>query len=88
MGDRALEQEILCLFVHQTKQARRHFAQADPMECQRLAHRLQGSARSVGAFAIADCAEEIEANPNDAYAKRKLTRLIDEVRDFVAAIGR
>ncbi len=88
MGDRALEQEILCLFVHRTKQARRHFAQADAKECQRLAHRLKGTARRVGAFAIADCAEELEANPKDAYAKRKLTRLIDEARDFVAAIGR
>ncbi len=88
MGDRALEQEVLCLFVLQTKQVRQHIAEADAAECRRLAHGLKGSARSVGAFAIADCAEEIEQHPDDACAKRKLARLIKEVRDFVAAIGR
>jgi len=88
MGDRVLEQEILCLFVHQTMRVRQHIAKADATECRRLAHGLKGSARSVGAFAIADCAEEIEHHPDDAHTKRKLARLIDEVRDFVAAIGR
>jgi HPt (histidine-containing phosphotransfer) domain-containing protein len=88
MGDRALEQEVLCLFVHQTQQVRERIAQAEPEECRQLAHGLRGSAVGVGAFAIADCAAAIEAKPDDPQAKRKLTRLIDEARDFVAAIGR
>jgi HPt (histidine-containing phosphotransfer) domain-containing protein len=88
MGDRALEQEILGMFVHQTQQVRERIVHADQAECKRLAHGLRGSAGSVGAFAIADCAAAIEADPEDAQAKRKLTRLIDEARDFVAAICR
>jgi HPt (histidine-containing phosphotransfer) domain-containing protein len=88
MGDRALEQEVLCLFVHQTQQVRERIAQAEPEECRQLAHGLRGAAVGVGAFAIADCAAVIEAKPDDPQAKRKLTRLIDEARDFVAAIGR
>ncbi len=88
MGDRALEQEVLSLFVHQTKQIRQSIGQADAAECRQLAHTLKGSARGVGAFAIADCAETIEAHPDDNAAKRKLAKLIDEARDFVAAIGR
>ena len=53
-----------------------------------LAHGLKGSARSVGAFAIAECAVEIETDPRDSRALARLARLIDEVRDFIAAISR
>ena len=88
MGDRGLEQEILGMFVHQTQQVRERIAQAEPEECRQLAHGLRGAAVGVGAFAIADCAAAIEAKPDDPQAKRKLARLIDEARDFVAAIGR
>ena len=31
---------------------------------------------------------EIQTRPDDQEAKRRLARLIDEVRDFVASIGR
>jgi HPt (histidine-containing phosphotransfer) domain-containing protein len=88
MGDRALEQEVLSMFVHQTRQIRQSIGQAGTTECRQLAHTLKGSARGVGAFAIAECAEIIEAHPDDQAAKRKLAKLIDEARDFVAAIGR
>ncbi|MEQ1952446.1 Hpt domain-containing protein [Mesorhizobium sp. CN2-181] len=88
MGDRALEQEVLGLFVHQTQQVRERIAHAEPEECRQLAHGLRGAASGVGAFAIAECAAAIEAEPNDPQAKRKLTKLIDEARDFVAAICR
>jgi HPt (histidine-containing phosphotransfer) domain-containing protein len=88
MGDRALEQEILGLFVQQTRQVRDRIGGAEPRECRQLAHGLVGSARGVGAFAIADCAAEIEAEPENRTARKRLARLIDEARDFVAAIGR
>jgi HPt (histidine-containing phosphotransfer) domain-containing protein len=88
MGDRALEQEVLCLFVQQAVQMRDKIDSADALEARRLAHGLKGSARGVGAFALADCADEIEANPEDRAAKRRLVRLIEDVREFVAAIGR
>ncbi|MDQ6437834.1 Hpt domain-containing protein [Mesorhizobium sp. LHD-90] len=88
MGDRALEQEVLGMFVNQSRLVQDQIAHAGPEECQRLAHGLRGAAAGVGAFAIADCASEIEADPRDAQAKRKLAKLIEEARDFVAAICR
>ncbi len=88
MGDRALEQEIISLFLQQAGHVGEKIAQAAPDECRQLAHRLIGSALGVGAFAVADCAAEIQTRPDDQEAKRRLARLIDEVRDFVASIGR
>lgn len=88
MGDRGLEQEVLSLFVQQVRQAGDRIANAAPDECRQLTHSLIGSARGVGAFAIADCATAINAQPDDDKAKRKLGRLIDELCDFVAAIAR
>jgi HPt (histidine-containing phosphotransfer) domain-containing protein len=88
MGDRALEQEVLALFLQQATLVRDQIVAASTAERLRLAHGLIGSARGVGAFAIADCAVEIERSPDDRQALRRLASLIDEMRDFIAAIGR
>lgn len=88
MGDRALEQEVLSLFMHHVLQVRDQIAQADAGERLRLAHGLKGSARGVGAFAIADCAGEIEERPQDDGVLERLGLLIEEARDFIAAINR
>ncbi len=88
MGDRDLEQEVLNLFVQQALNVRERLCKVEASECSRLAHGLRGAANGVGAFAIAECAEDIEADPTNRAAMRKLSRLIDEARDFVAAIGR
>ena len=63
-------------------------AGADEAERRRLAHTLKGSARSVGAFALADCAQRIEVDPFDRASLSRLAALIGEVRDFIAAISR
>ncbi|MBA3446395.1 MAG: Hpt domain-containing protein [Pseudaminobacter sp.] len=88
MGDRALEQEVLALFVQQAQSVRDRIVAASAGERLRLAHSLKGSARGIGAFAIADCASEIEQAPDNRQALKRLARLIDEVRDFIAAISR
>lgn len=88
MGDRALEQEVLSLFVTQALGVRDRIAHAGARERFNLAHSLKGSARSIGANALAECAAAIEANPSDKAQVRKLGRLIEELRDFVAAISR
>ncbi|MBU2146577.1 Hpt domain-containing protein [Mesorhizobium sp. 10J20-29] len=88
MGDRELEREVLSLFVDQVLSVRDQLAHADVKARKQLAHSLKGSARSVGAAAIGRCAEAIEDNPADRQAERRLSRLIDEVRDFIAAINR
>ena len=63
LGDRALEQEVLQLFVQQALSVRDQIAEAGKGERLRLAHGLKGSARGVGAFALADCLAEIESSP-------------------------
>jgi HPt (histidine-containing phosphotransfer) domain-containing protein len=88
LGDRALEQEVLALFVQQATTVRDQIVSASTAERLRLAHGLIGSARGVGAFAIANCAAEIERNPDDSKVLARLATLIDETRDFIAAIGR
>jgi HPt (histidine-containing phosphotransfer) domain-containing protein len=88
LGDRALEQEVLQLFVQQALSVRDQIAEAGKSERLRLAHGLKGSARGVGAFALADCVAEIEKQPDDKHLIKKLSALIDEVRDFIAAICR
>ena len=88
LGDRALEQEVLQLFVQQALSVRDQIAEAAKAERLRLAHGLKGSARGVGAFAMADCLADIEKQPEDRHLIKKLSTLIDEVRDFIAAICR
>ncbi|RUX42231.1 Hpt domain-containing protein [Mesorhizobium sp. M4A.F.Ca.ET.020.02.1.1] len=88
MGDRALEQEVLALFVQQALAVRDKILDADVKERLLLAHGLKGSARGVGAFAIADCAAALEGQPEDIKTLKRLGVLIEEVRDFIAAISR
>lgn len=88
MGDREVEREVLDLFVHQALSVRDAIVSADIAERLRLSHALKGSARGVGAMPIADCVAEIEARPADAKLIKRLTRLIDDARDFIASISR
>ncbi len=88
LGDRMLEQEVLRLFLSQLRTLSDQLGKAAPGERKRLAHSLKGSARSVGAFAIADCAERIEAQPADRHPLKELVGLAEDVRTFVAAINR
>ena len=88
MGDRELEREVLQLFVQQALAVRARIADATAKERLLLVHSLKGSARGVGAFAIADCATELEESPDDKLVIDRLERRIAEVCDFVAAISR
>jgi HPt (histidine-containing phosphotransfer) domain-containing protein len=88
MGDRSLEQEVLALFVQHALSVRDKIVDADVQQRLLLAHGLKGSARGVGAFAVADCATAIERQPEDAGTLNRLGTLIEEVRDFIAAINR
>jgi HPt (histidine-containing phosphotransfer) domain-containing protein len=88
MGDRDLEREILAMFAEQAKTVRAQIAKANTKERLFLAHALKGSARGVGAFAIAECAEAIEAGPADDLNVKRMARLIEEACDFIASIDR
>lgn len=88
MGDRALEQEVLSLFLQQAAGVSRKIAAAAVNERLLMAHGLKGSARGVGAFAIAECATAIERDPHDQRCWKKLASLVEAAGNFVAAIGR
>ncbi|TKT76866.1 Hpt domain-containing protein [Aquamicrobium sp. LC103] len=88
LNDRAIEQEVLDMFVHQLVTIKARIVEATSEERQALAHGLKGAARGIGAFAVADCAGLIEARPDDQTLPPRLNVLIDEVRDFIAAISR
>lgn len=88
MGERALEQEVLAMFSRQLGTIRDTIGAADDRERARLAHALKGSARAVGAFALADWAARIEDMPDDRALVARLVELIGAAQDFIAAIGR
>lgn len=88
MGDRELEREVLNLFLQQAASLQAEIAGAPTDQRAALAHKLKGSARGVGAFAIAECAEAIERDPADPKVLGLLQRRIDEARGFIAGVNR
>lgn len=86
LGDAAIEQEVLTLFSAQSAKLVRTLA-AMPADASALAHTLKGSARAIGAFAVADAAERLEmvlAGGSDSTAA--LVRLGEAVAEARAAI--
>lgn len=59
LGERELEREVLTLFVQQSTDLLARLGKL-PREGASLAHTLKGSARAIGAFAVADAADELE----------------------------
>ena len=88
MGDRMLEEEVLQLFMQQAALIGDRIRNAEPLERKRLAHGLKGSARGIGAFAVAECALAIEENPELASLVNELVERLSAVRQFIASITR
>jgi HPt (histidine-containing phosphotransfer) domain-containing protein len=59
LGERELEREVLGLFVQQTVDLLARLEKL-PRDGASLAHTLKGSARGVGAFAVAQAADDLE----------------------------
>lgn len=61
-GDRALEREVLALFVTQSSTCIRRLERAATADARfEIAHTLKGSARSVGAWRVAEAAGALES---------------------------
>ena len=94
LGERELEVELLGLFERQAGLILRQIdLAATSRSGQDLAHTLKGSARAVGAGAVADTAAAYEACLHDgagetrvANAREALREAIDEARAEVAAL--
>jgi HPt (histidine-containing phosphotransfer) domain-containing protein len=86
LGDAALERQVLGMFASQATSLIVKLATL-PAEAGALAHTLKGSARSIGAFRVAECAEALEAaiRQGENCAKRQ-TELKAAVADARAAI--
>ena len=86
LGDAGLTHEVLAMFSAQAVKLIGALA-ALPNDAGTLAHTLKGSARAIGAFAVADAAESLETalhNGDDPSAA--LTRLDDAVAEARAAV--
>jgi HPt (histidine-containing phosphotransfer) domain-containing protein len=82
LGDPALECEVLTMFVTQSAKLLDQLV-ALPPEAGSLAHTLKGSARAIGAFAVAEaaaCLETALAGQGDASSA------LDGLRDAVAEV--
>ena len=91
LGDASLEREVLTMFSAQAASLIGSLA-ALPADAGALAHTLKGSARAIGAFAVADAAGDLEAilqiggDPSEALGD--LNEAIAQARTAIDAILR
>lgn len=89
LGERSLEREVLAMFAEQALTVSRRLA-AQPPDSAMLAHTLKGSARAIGAFAVADAAEALERALQDGHGIRaalaRLDRRVSEARAVIETL--
>lgn len=83
-GDRALQAEVIGLFVQQAERWKTTLT-ADEPDWRSAAHTLKGSARGIGLFDLANACEAAEAAP-DAEAAAALARVRDELGEALKAL--
>lgn len=94
LGERELEREVLRLFDCQADMLLVRMRDAAPAAISAYAHTLKGSARGIGAWAVARAAGDVEtaaqaAEPTHlAPAMNRLTLSIGEVRRVIAELLR
>ena len=88
MDDRDLQSEVLKLFIHSAEMFVVQLDGADSERRRSLAHKLKGSARAIGAFALADKAAKLEDHSDDAAVLKAVRDEIVRVEDFIASILR
>jgi HPt (histidine-containing phosphotransfer) domain-containing protein len=91
LGDAAIEQEVLAMFSAQSGNLV-HTLAALPADSSVLAHTLKGSARAIGAFAVADAAARLEAAIARGFdapaALAELREAVAEARAEIEAVLR
>ncbi|MCU0830776.1 MAG: Hpt domain-containing protein [Rhizobiaceae bacterium] len=87
-GDKALETEILSLFRQQLALTSGQLKATSGLERKRVAHTIKGSAKAVGAFALARIAARIEDAPLDDGLLGAVDAEIARIRDFIAGLAR
>ena len=85
LGDAGLEREVLAMFAAQAVGLIGALA-ALPADAAEMAHTLNGSARAIGAFAVADAAEALRRLAERRRPVQALAGLEDAVAQARAAI--
>ncbi|MGZ3408937.1 MAG: Hpt domain-containing protein [Xanthobacteraceae bacterium] len=92
LGDHSLEGEVLRLFERQTGMLLARMTGTEPAQVKALAHTLNGSARGIGAWRVANAAQAVEgavANSGDVgSAIRALRAAADEALTAIAELLR
>ncbi|TDR31316.1 phosphorelay protein [Aquamicrobium defluvii] len=83
MGDRQLQSEVLNLLAEQARSTSLRVGSASPEERAAMAHGLKGAARGVGAFALADCADALEREPEVEQHRKRLEQAVAEFLNFL-----
>ncbi len=83
-GDANLEREVLGIFLTQSQVYLNMMDCSDVETRIRAAHSMKGAARGIGAFDLAELAEEVEHDRHNGYdqLKRELTRVNDYIRSL------
>ncbi len=88
LGDAGLEREVLAMFAGQAVRLIEALA-ALPADAPQIAHTLNGSARAIGAFQVAEAAEAFEAALRDggevSEALAALQQAIAQARQAIDA---
>ena len=89
LGDAALERQVLGMFASQSANLIEKLT-ALPAEAGALAHTLKGSARAIGAFRVAECAEALEVairqGENRANCQIELRGAVADARAAIDAM--
>ena len=82
--DIGVMREVLELFVVHCGQVLDELSRTtDRTEWKQLTHTLKGSARGVGAFAVADAAADAEPCPLDQAHVRRISEAFEQARAFI-----
>jgi HPt (histidine-containing phosphotransfer) domain-containing protein len=87
LGDHTLEGEVLRLFERQTAMLLERMAGTEPVKVKALAHTLNGSARGIGAWRVANAAQTVENATEPAALAPALTELRAAAAEALAAIA-
>ncbi len=83
-GDKGVMREVLALFVTHCEQVLTELERADDAKSWKMwTHTLKGSARGVGAFAVADAAADAERHSLDKSKLAPLRVAFAEARTFI-----
>lgn len=88
MGDKVLELEVLQMFARAARESIKDLARSEGDVRAAVAHRLKGSAQSVGATAVGKAAQALEDNPANAIALAAVAAAVVEAENFILKLCR